>query len=131
MTKRSRVAMSIGNQEFGIPRKYQSKSVFWYLCLKFLGISLVFIGILSTTLLKAGLILVFFDRIKICLVLGFCGCHFIGIGLVLVCHFPESGISSREAFSILEFHHPNSLLPRNPSVNANYHYPSIRSKVAS
>ena len=46
------------------------------------------------TLLKVGLILVFVGRIKICLVFGFCGCHFIVIGLVLVCHFPESGISN-------------------------------------
>ena len=45
-------------------------------------------------MLKVGLILVFFGRMKVGLVFGFCGCHFIGIGLVLVCHFPESGISS-------------------------------------
>ena len=31
---------------------------------------------------------------KIGLVFGFRGCYFIGIGLVLVCHFPLSGISS-------------------------------------
>ena len=51
------------------------------------------------TLLKVGLILVFVGRIKIGLVFGFCGCHFIGIGLVLVCHFPESGISSLDVRS--------------------------------
>ena len=52
------------------------------------------------TLLKVGLILVFVGRIKIGLVFGFCGCHFIGIGLVLVCHFPESGISSAECMMV-------------------------------
>ena len=31
---------------------------------------------------------------KIGLVFGFCACHFIGIGLVSVCHFPENDISS-------------------------------------
>ena len=31
---------------------------------------------------------------KIGLVFGFCVCHFIGIGLVSVCHFPENDISS-------------------------------------
>ena len=44
-------------------------------------------------MLKIGLILVFFGRIQIGLVFGFCGCHFIGIGLVLGCHFPENGVS--------------------------------------
>ena len=92
--------MSIGNQEFGIPTKkipipirylvFMSK-ISWY----FLGILSV---ILSTTLLKFGLILVFFGRIKIGLVFGFCGCHFIGIGLVSVCHFPENGISIGVSF---------------------------------
>ena len=37
-----RLVMSIGNQEFGIPRKYQYQIGIWYLCLKFLGIFLVF-----------------------------------------------------------------------------------------
>ena len=45
-------------------------------------------------MLKFGLMLVFFGRIKIGLVFGFCGCYFIGIGLVLVCHFPENDIRS-------------------------------------
>ena len=31
---------------------------------------------------------------KIGLVFGFCVCHFIGIGLVSVCHFPENDISN-------------------------------------
>ena len=34
---------------------------------------------------------------KIGLVFGFCVCHFIGIGLVSVCHFPENAISRRNA----------------------------------
>ena len=36
------LVMSIGNQEFGIPRKYQNQIGIWYLCPKFLGIFLVF-----------------------------------------------------------------------------------------
>ena len=88
--------MSIGNQEFGIPTKKIPipnrylvflSQISWY----FLGI---LSAILSTALLKFVLILVFFGRIEIGLVFGFCGCHFIGIGLVSVCHFPENGISS-------------------------------------
>ena len=34
--------MSIGNQKFGIPRKYQNQIGIWYFCVKFLGILLVF-----------------------------------------------------------------------------------------
>ena len=34
-------------------------------------------------------------KIKIGLVFGFCGCHFVGIGLVSVSHFSENGISAR------------------------------------
>ena len=52
----------------------------------------------STALLKFGLIPVFFGRIKIGLVFGFCGCHFIGIGLVSVYNFPENDISSPYKF---------------------------------
>ena len=36
------LVMSIGNEEFGIPRKYQYQIGIWYLCPKFLGIFLVF-----------------------------------------------------------------------------------------
>ena len=36
------LVMSIGNQEFGIPRKYQYQIGIWFLCLIFLGIFLVF-----------------------------------------------------------------------------------------
>ena len=53
-----------------------------------------FIGKLSKLFTKFVYILVFFGRIKIGLVFGFCGCNFIGIGLVSVCHFPENGISN-------------------------------------
>ena len=34
---------------------------------------------------------------KIGLVCGFCVCHFIGIGLVSVCNFPENDISSPDS----------------------------------
>ena len=43
--------MSIGNQEFGIPRKYNTKSVFG-ICHKFLGIFLVFYRYLESGLVK-------------------------------------------------------------------------------
>ena len=89
--------MSFGNQEFGTTRKHQYQIGIWYFVSNFLVFSWYFIGILSTTLLQVGLILIFFGRIKIGLVFGFCSCHFIGIGLVSVCHFPENGISSRYA----------------------------------
>ena len=74
------VMMSIGNQEFGIGRENtKTKSVFGIYVSNFWVFSWYFIGILSTTFLKVGLILVFFGRIKIGLVFGFCRCHFIGI----------------------------------------------------
>ena len=86
--------MSVGNQKFGIPRKYQYQIGIWYFCPKFFGIFLVFYRYLEYDhLKKIGLILFFFVRIKFGLVFGLCGCHFIGIGLVLVCYFPENGIS--------------------------------------
>ena len=37
---------------------------------------------------------------KIGLQFGFCVCHFIGIGLVSVCHFPENDISNQQALRI-------------------------------
>ena len=37
-----RLVMSIGNQKFGIPRKYQYQIGIWYFCPEFLGIFLVF-----------------------------------------------------------------------------------------
>ena len=45
--------MSIGNQEFGIPRKYQYQIGIWYLCLKFFGICLVFYRNLEYDLVKS------------------------------------------------------------------------------
>ena len=45
--------MSIGNQEFGIPRKYQYQIGIWYLYLKFLGIFLVFYRNLEYDLVKS------------------------------------------------------------------------------
>ena len=36
------LVMSIGNQKFGIPRKYQNQISIWYVCPKFLGIFFVF-----------------------------------------------------------------------------------------
>ena len=90
--------MSIGNQEFGIGSKkipivtYQIG--IWYLFLKFLGIFLVFHRYLEYGLLKIWLIIGIFRQNKIGLVFGFCGCHFIGIGLVSIFHFPENRISN-------------------------------------
>ena len=95
--------MPIGNQKFGIPRKYQNQIGIWYLCLKFLGIFLVFYRNLVYGLLKIWLIIGIFRRIKIRLVFGFRGCYFIGVGLVLVSHFPESGISSQQCRVLLLF----------------------------
>ena len=88
--------MSICNQDLVYQENTNTKSVFGIYVPNFLVFSLYSIGILSTALLKFGLILVFFGRIKIGLVFGFCGCHFIGIGLISVCHFPESGISNTD-----------------------------------
>ena len=86
--------MSIGNQKFGIPRKYQNQIGIWYFCPKFLGIFLVFYRNVENEFVKIWLNFGIFGQNKIGLVFGFCGCHFIGIGLVSVCHFPENDISS-------------------------------------
>ena len=48
----SRAVISIGNQEFGIPRKYQYQIGIWYLCPKFLGIFFVFYRYLECGLVK-------------------------------------------------------------------------------
>ena len=79
--------MSIGNQNFGIPRKYQNQIGIWYFCPNFLGIFLVFYRYLENDLLKIWLNIGIFGQKKIGFVFGFSGCHFIGIGLVLVCNF--------------------------------------------
>ena len=47
--------MSIGNQKFGIPRKYQYQIGIWYSCPKFLGIFLVFYRCLEYDLCKIWL----------------------------------------------------------------------------
>ena len=47
--------MSIGNQKFGIPRKYQYQIGIWYSCPKFLGIFLVFYRYLEYDLYKIWL----------------------------------------------------------------------------
>ena len=86
--------MSIGNQEFGIPRKYQHQIGICYLCPQFLGIFLVLYRYLEYGLVKNWFNIGIFRKKKIGLVFGFRGCHFIDIGLVSVCHFPESGIST-------------------------------------
>ena len=36
---------------------------------------------------------IFFGRMKIGLVFRLCGCSIIGMGLILVCNFPENGIT--------------------------------------
>ena len=92
----SRAVMSIGNQKFGIPRKYQYQIGIWYFCSKFLGIFLVFYRYFEEALVKIWLNIGIFGRIKIGLVFGFCSCHFIGIGLVSVSNFSENGTSSPE-----------------------------------
>ena len=91
--------MSIGNQKFGIPRKYQNQIGIWYFFPKFLGIFLVFYRYFEKDLIQIWLNIGVFGRIKIVLVFGFRGCHFIGIGLVSVCHFPENGISSTDRYT--------------------------------
>ena len=84
--------MPIGNQKFGIPRKYEYQIGIGYFCPKVLGIFLVFYRHIEYDLLKLWFNIGIFGRIKIGLVFGFSGCHFIGIGLVSVCNFPENVI---------------------------------------
>ena len=47
--------MPIGNQKFGIPRKYQYQIGIWYYCPKFLGIFFVFCRNLECCLPKIWL----------------------------------------------------------------------------
>ena len=49
------LVMSIGNQKFGIPRKYQYQISIWYICQKFLGIFLVFYRCFENVLVKIWL----------------------------------------------------------------------------
>ena len=86
------VVMSIGNEKFGIPRKYQNQIGIWYFCPKFLGIFLVFYRNFVNVLVKIWLNIGILGQNKIGLVCGFCVCHFIGIGLVSVCNFPQKDI---------------------------------------
>ena len=51
----SELVMSIGNQKFGIPRKYQSQIGIWYFCPKFLGIFLVLYRHFENVLVKIWL----------------------------------------------------------------------------
>ena len=81
------LVMSIGNQKFDIPRKYQYQIGIWYFCPKFLGIFLVFYRYFEEALVKIWLNIGIFGRIKIGLVFGFCSCQFIRIGLVSVIIF--------------------------------------------
>ena len=65
--------MSIGNQEFGMPRKYHYQIGIWYLCPKFLGIFLVFYRYLEYGLVKIWFNIGIFRQNEIGLVFGFCG----------------------------------------------------------
>ena len=51
----SRLVMSLGNQKFGIPRKYQNQIGIWYFCPKFLGIFLAFYRHFENALAKIWL----------------------------------------------------------------------------
>ena len=57
---------------------------------------MVFYRNLEYGLLKIWLTIGIFRQNKIGLGFGFRGCNFIGIGLVSLCHFPKSGISSSQ-----------------------------------
>ena len=93
--------MSIGNQEFGIQRKYQYQIGISYFFPKFLGIFLSLCQHLEHGHIKTWFNIGIFRQNKIGLVFGYCGCHFIGIGLVSVSHFPENDISSVDLWSFL------------------------------
>ena len=58
------LVMSIGNQKFGIPRKYQYQIGIWYFSPKFLGIFLVFYRYFENALVKIWLNIGIFGRIK-------------------------------------------------------------------
>ena len=58
------IVMSIGNQEIGIPRKYQYQIGIWYLCPKFLGIFLVFYRYLEYRLVKIWFDICIFPKNK-------------------------------------------------------------------
>ena len=79
--------MPIGNQKFGISRKYQYQIGIWYFCPQF---SWYFLGILILNLVY-GLLKIWLIKYWYFLA-GFRGCYFIDIGLALASHFPESGL---------------------------------------
>ena len=83
--------MSIGSQKFGIPRKYQNQIGIWFFCPKIFGILLAFLQCFENELVKIWLNIGIFRQNKIGLVFGFCSFHFIGVGLVSACDFPENG----------------------------------------
>ena len=60
----SKLVMPIGNQKFGIPRKYQYQIGIWYFCPKFLGIFLVSYRYFENALVKIWLHIGIFGRIK-------------------------------------------------------------------
>ena len=90
--------MSNGNQNVGIVTKKIPIPNRYLVFLSHISF-LYAVGILSTVVLKFGYVLVFFGKINIGLVFGFFSCHFIDIGLVSVCHFPENGISNPYSLS--------------------------------
>ena len=49
------LVMSIGNQKFGLPRKYQYQIGIWYFCPNFFGIFLVFYRYFEKALVKIWL----------------------------------------------------------------------------
>ena len=93
----SKLVMTFGNQKFGIPRKYRYQIGIWYLCPKFLGIFLVFCPYLECGLYKIWLNIGIFRQNKNRLGIWFLLLPFHCYRFGLVCHFPESGISSPNA----------------------------------
>ena len=78
------LVMSIGNKKFGIPRKYQYQIGIWYFCSKFLGIFWVFYRYFEKVFVKIWLNSGIYWQNKNRFRIGFCSCHFVGIGLVSV-----------------------------------------------
>ena len=56
--------MSIGNKNFGKPRKYQNQIGIWYFCPKFIGIFLVFYLNFENDLVKIWLNIGIFGKNK-------------------------------------------------------------------
>ena len=85
--------MSIGNHQFST-KKIPIPNRYLVFLSKFLGIFLVFYRYFENGLVQIWLNIGIFLQEKIGLLFSFCGCHFIGIGLVSVCHFPENDNSN-------------------------------------